>query len=331
MLRKKLAFIIVFLFVSAGVVSGFNINPDNEPKPLNIGNWLYVGGNGTGNYTTIQSAINVASSDDNVFVYDDSSPYLENIVIFKSLNLIGENKETTIIDGNNLDTVVSVTESWVSISSFTIINGTGNFVEVGIDFQNNNSNITISNCIITNNYDGIRCASQRVYNISIFDCDIHYNARGIWMDGVKNIDIHHNNISENYEVGIHMDSSEGVMHNNTISSNGGGKFFDSGIFMQFCKDGLLIKNNDIFSNERYGIFLIKSSNNIITENNFVNNNKSAYFVYICLFNKWCGNYWDRPRFLPKPVFGRIGFFYYKIFPWVYFDWYPAKELIEIGG
>jgi len=32
MLRKKLAFIIVFLFVSAGVVSGFNINPDNEPK-----------------------------------------------------------------------------------------------------------------------------------------------------------------------------------------------------------------------------------------------------------------------------------------------------------
>jgi len=328
MLRKSMILAIVFLFVSIGVASGVNYNLDDEPNPLNSSSWLYVGGNGTGNYTSIQSAINAANPGDTVFVYDDSSTYFENIVVFKSINLIGENKETTVIDGNNLDTVVCITESWVSLSSFTIISGTGEYSEFGIDLQTN-GNITIFNCIITNSY-GIHCSVGSMYNISIFDCDIHHNTYGIWINNVKNIDIYHNNISENRRSGIHMDNSTGVVHNNTISSNGDEKFFNSGIFIQYCIDGLLVKNNDIFSNDIYGIFLINSSNNVITENNFVNNNISASFVYICLFNKWCGNYWDRPRFLPKPVFGRIGFFYFKIVPWVYFDWHPAKDLIEIG-
>ena len=36
--RKSLAFVIVVLFVGAGVVSAFNVNPVNESKPVNRGN-----------------------------------------------------------------------------------------------------------------------------------------------------------------------------------------------------------------------------------------------------------------------------------------------------
>ena len=42
---------------------------------------LYVGGNGPNNYTTIQQAITNATNGDTVFVYDDSSPYFEHIII----------------------------------------------------------------------------------------------------------------------------------------------------------------------------------------------------------------------------------------------------------
>ena len=56
----------------------------------------YVGGSGPGNFTQIQDAIDNASNGDTIFVYDDSSPYFEHLSIQKQINLIGENKETTI-------------------------------------------------------------------------------------------------------------------------------------------------------------------------------------------------------------------------------------------
>jgi len=68
--------------------------------PTNRNRTLYVGGNGTGNYTTIQEAINDANSGDTVFVYDDSSPYKENVIVNRSINFIGEDKDTTVIDAN---------------------------------------------------------------------------------------------------------------------------------------------------------------------------------------------------------------------------------------
>ena len=84
------------------------------------GKTLYVGGLGPDNYTKIQDAIVNASDDDTVFVFDDSSPYYENIMIDKSINLIGENKNTTIIDGSRKDDVVHINADSVKLSFFTI-------------------------------------------------------------------------------------------------------------------------------------------------------------------------------------------------------------------
>ena len=51
--------------------------------PLSRGDTLYVGGNGPGNYSTIQEAIDDASDGNTVYVYDDSSPYYENVEVDK--------------------------------------------------------------------------------------------------------------------------------------------------------------------------------------------------------------------------------------------------------
>jgi len=79
-----------------------------------LGKTLYVGGSGAGNYTRIQDAIDNASDGDTVFVY--SRRYIENIVIEKSLSLIGISEEfgsgndsgKPVIDGNFSDIVISV-------------------------------------------------------------------------------------------------------------------------------------------------------------------------------------------------------------------------------
>ena len=120
-MKKGIVLGVVFLFfmMSFTSISGNQTNNqtiDSSDK----GDILYVGGSGEGNYTTIQSAIDNASDSDTVFVYDDSSPYYENIYINKIIQLKGEDKETTIIDGNNTNNVIQIFVDYVTVSGFTI-------------------------------------------------------------------------------------------------------------------------------------------------------------------------------------------------------------------
>ena len=99
--KNILAISIAILFLGVAVAPSTAIDiVEKTVMPTNRNRTLYVGGNGTGNYTTIQEAINDANSGDTVFVYDDSSPYKENVIVNRSINFIGEDKDTTVIDAN---------------------------------------------------------------------------------------------------------------------------------------------------------------------------------------------------------------------------------------
>ena len=68
----------------------------------------------------------------------------------------------------------------------------------------------------------------------------------------------------------------------------------------------------------------KSCYNKIIRNNIQKNTIPAVFLK-CKTNNWNGNYWNRPRILPKPIFGLglLGF------PRVNFDKHPALKPYEI--
>ena len=102
---------------------------------------LYVGGDGPENYTKIQYAIDNASDGDLVFVYDDSSPYFENLVVNVTIDLTSEDRYSTIIDGGENDNVIQINAVSVRINGFNIING-----EFGI-WYNSTSNNTITNVL----------------------------------------------------------------------------------------------------------------------------------------------------------------------------------------
>jgi len=82
----------------------------------------------------------------------------------------------------------------------------------------------------------------------------------------------------------------------------------------------IIKNNDVKKND-IGIHFDKSNQNKIIQNNFIKNKKSAFFIDSK--NSWHGNYWNRPRIIPKPIFGKINIWFLTI-TWFNIDWIPAK-------
>jgi len=269
--RKGLIVGMLCLFFGASVVSGFQINSSSQP--LSRGNWLYVGGSGSGNYTRIQDAIIASSDGDTIFVY--TGIYYEHLNVNKSITLIGEDKNTTIIDGEReKDLIVNIFADWVNISGFTIQNS-------GFDYPYHDAGIQI--------YDSCHiCVSDNIFKdndialwllnlsfIHILNNIIENNSkRGsfvIWFrTSCDNITIAQNIISDNYgdmtifAGGAGDPTSDFIISDNTFERNNG-----SAIDCNYVKNGIcsgnVVKEN-LFSGIIFG------GENLIISRNIVMNN-----------------------------------------------------------
>jgi parallel beta-helix repeat protein len=176
LLGKCFAFGIILLFVGTSIIPSFAQNNEQKPSlPAPSGNWLYVGGSGPGNYTSIQDAINDSNTGDTVYVYDDASPYYENVVVQKSITLIGEDKISTEINGSSLDDsldTVNVTGDHVAISGFRVTNNIGYYYQGAIKVMGDY--VSLSDCIISGNeWIGIYLVGASY--CQIVDCVLYEN------------------------------------------------------------------------------------------------------------------------------------------------------------
>ncbi len=161
--RKYVAVGLMGLFLGACIVPGIAQETPHRFFPAANGTWLYVGGSGPGNYTHIQDAIDNASEGDTVFVYQGH--YFENITINTSITLLGEDRKTTIIDGGEQGTVVTILSDGVTMDTFTVQNAVDPYAGWGSGIHVRSDNNTIQNIIIgPKNSNGISL-SESHYNI----------------------------------------------------------------------------------------------------------------------------------------------------------------------
>ena len=71
-------------------------------------------------YYSIQSAIDDPETQDGHTISVENGIYFENIVVNKSVKLMGENPASTIIDGRNIGNVITIAANNVEVSGFTI-------------------------------------------------------------------------------------------------------------------------------------------------------------------------------------------------------------------
>lgn len=217
------------------------------------------------NYSSIQEAINNASEGETIFV--SSGLYYEHLTVNKSLALVGENKDTTIIDGTTTGTVFHIKAENISISSFTIRkSGCACLGYSGVYVESCHQNVNVTNSLIIQNGYGIKL--DWTHNIIVTGNNITNNDDGVYILNYSSNNSIFGNILTNNGVGIGFHKSS----NNTLSGNN-------------------IKNNDF-----YGVWLDSSSYNKLYHNNFIDNTQQVYSY--ASTNVWDdgypygGNYWS---------------------------------------
>jgi parallel beta-helix repeat protein len=342
-MKKGIILLVCMLMILATItpVSGLTVSKKTS-QLLNRGDIFYVGGSGPNNYTKIQNAIDNASNGDTIFVYDESSPYKEDIKIEKSITLIGENKSTTVIFGYTDGIVVNISSDNVSISGFTIQPLLIYYTAIGVNYQYIHpdywntkliTNVTIYDNIIKNASNGIigcRLNHGNIHGNNIVNCfdgirleisssnntisqNIITNCkyRGIIIFGLWNI-----LILENYQMIKHHLNPKPENNNisrNTIKSNG------LGIMLYKGPINTKIFENNIIDNSEFGIMISNAVNTEITRNNFINNYKNAHFTaaslrfsqFLISKQSWNQNYWGEPKKLPVIIPGSLSI---EIFP-----------------
>jgi len=296
LLKKVITVEIILLFLLS---SSFSFVSSYEVSTNNI---IYVDDDGGVDYTRIKYAIENASDGDTIFVY--SGIYYENVIVDKSICLLGEKKNSTIIDGsmNKDKDVICVTTSHVDIEKFTIKNGKNGILIDG-DYNVVDKVNIVENIIIDNIRYGV-FFFRSGYN-NVLNNIISNNIYGIKAYEFCSNIIFGNVISSSSEAGIHLTSAvnAGNCMNNTIQYN----------TLQYNGEGII---------------LFTSYNNKINNNNFYGNSKDAIFVW-SNSNNWNYNYWNRARLLPKPILGLTGK-NLPIIPMVNFDWHPTQGPYDIS-
>jgi parallel beta-helix repeat protein len=241
-------------------------NLENSHPISPNGSILYVGGNGPGNYSRIQDAIDNASDFDTIFVYDDGSPYHEELVISKHITLFGENKETTIIDGQftNKKDLILVNTTGVCVRGFTLTHC--RWYPAAIHIISNDSLITDN---IINYCDGDAIYLGEIYGIkhptnnTIVNNYFYQNFNSIDSDNSFNDTILRNIFDRNGQEIFHtniMRLYHSRYHN--ISNN---IFYNTSLILKISDSNILSENYF----EEAALVLSGSFNHIVN-NTFVN-------------------------------------------------------------
>jgi len=292
-MKKRIEAILVCILL---IVSSLIIVFPVESVNVN-GNTLYVGGSGLGNYTKIQDAIDASSDGDTVYVY--SRTYFENVIVYKSISLVGEDRNTTVVDGGGHNDTICILSDSVNISGFMITNSGYNwYSDAGIDVHSNSNTIMYNN-IVSHQENGIKIWSSysKVYKNIISNVP-----KGIITNSARNNLISDNLIFKATSSGIYFAhlSQNNIAYENFI--------YDSNKAVEITESNCNIVCDNYAEHNDEGMFLWDCKWNVIRDNTFSNSsfasmemNTNAFDNIIFhnnIINKLCydltgGNYWYR--------------------------------------
>jgi parallel beta-helix repeat protein len=198
--------------------------------------------------------------------------------------------------GIGLSTIVLSDGTYIGSHNNSVINNTLNHCGQGIDIVVNSSYNIVRKNTISSAYFGIGLVllanSNTIENNSFSGVDFLDDGRIISTYGIDNI----------------LSSDNNWYTNNTIQN------FYTGVFIGGSTQNIF-RGNHVVGNLK-GLKINNVKQTRIENNTFAFNIVSALFINC--YSRWSGNYWGRPRILPRPIVGTI-----LHIPMIQFDWNPS--------
>ncbi len=249
-----------------------------------------VGGNGAGNYTSIQEAVNNAQNGDTILV--SPGVYRENVNVTKELSIISSTdlsgdtlNRTYVIGAIPANDVFSIRANNVRISGFYIAGGPSGmdmYGEVGLYLEGVQNCSLSNNTLILNDIGiGLNNSQRNILDNNL----IGFGTSGIFLSR-SNENLLSNNLATTNSQGIWMDNStNNTLLNNTVDSNEMGLLLgtsgmnmleynfisrnSNGVILANMAESNVLVNNSLYMNG-LGMYLNGSSGNTIYLNTFFN-------------------------------------------------------------
>lgn len=207
---------------------------------------------------TIQTAVDYASPGAIIMVA--AGTYVEHFNITKSLSIIGQERETTIIDGSNSDYVISIAADNVAIEGVTITKSVARPYDGGIRVERGRGAV-VNNTKIMNTYTGVT---------------LYFTTNNFFLNNV---------IVNNTNAAQLLYSNSNVFANNTVYNN------SEGISLYSANSNIFLENS--FGGNMEAVFLASScSRNHFFHNNFFDPVQVAGGSTNIWSRAGEGNYWS---------------------------------------
>nr|QNO46606.1 hypothetical protein OEAKOMNL_00007 [Methanosarcinales archaeon ANME-2c ERB4] len=278
-----------------------------------------------GEGTPIQDAIDDAEAGDTIYVH--AGTYVENLVVRKSLTLIGENRSATVIDGDGSADIIRVRADGCTIRGFTICGAddcewagktlaTGEVWNIGGGFALTPLQIDVDGCKVWLSFtkDGAEYDSHvlsvgdaRTFtdykneDVPVILCYVVGVFRGVESNLVQIKYVLFGDLMSGADTGVFVEEKTGLWpitgiildyYGNNIVTDNEISLCNCGIRLQSSDNNILTANTA--SDNNCGISLRGSSNNNIYYNNLINN--TNYNAYDKHANQWDsgsnGNYYS---------------------------------------
>jgi nitrous oxidase accessory protein len=264
-MRKNVALLVVLVFLTTSSLTLCS-SVKAESRTITVPD----------DFPTIQEAINSAEVGDTIFV--KRGTYVENPVVNKSVLLVGEDRDATVID---VTAGLKVQSNYVNITGLTIYDGYH-----GITVSSNSCRISGNK--ITDSQVGIAL-------LSAYDNIVAENTlQSIGLSAAIQLSYSNNNLIQNNYInscteGIQLreGSSNNTVNDNIVSDcqDVAIRLLGSGVGKRwYSPDGNTIMRNNI-SYSRVGTTVYGANNNVVSNNNYVNNtiqfsaNEDYYLVW----------------------------------------------------
>ncbi len=252
-----LSFILPALAFSMLILAGGHLSAAED---------IVVDSNGNGDHTSIQSAIDAAGEGDTLKVW--AGEYNENVIVNKTLTLVGNGSEETRINGGGGGTGIYINADYVNVTGFGFsVKGS----DTNIAAQGDHVQIENNDCSWARD-TGISFAGTNFVKVLNNNCSGANS--GLYIQNAANFTLLGNNCSGTKFYGIYIRGGRDQKIENNTCLNGE----DYGIYQKQVTNSSFIGNKCSY-NEGSGIYVEYGTKITITGNSLLDNEYGLYLDY----------------------------------------------------